>query len=228
MKKLIMAGAVCAAFGLSGVAAAAPAFTVTGGASYAEQGQSFEWITGNVWEGGVLGLTDQGIVKIEYIGKEAGFSDNLFNWGALSGGTQLYSTGPGDVNPVGQTAATPFPPAVAPGSATYFRTEGGGPLPFNFFVTATGRTVENGHSDTGFDDDIAFWPLPDANGGFGNVVYLLLDDGGARDVTGQTDNDHDDMVIRLTVAEVPEPSTWALMLSGLGLLGFMARRRMQS
>ncbi|MCZ2421077.1 MAG: FxDxF family PEP-CTERM protein, partial [Burkholderiales bacterium] len=28
-----------------------------------------------------------------------------------------------------------------------------------------------------------------------------------------------------SVAAVPEPETWALMLAGLGLLGFAARRR---
>jgi hypothetical protein len=26
-------------------------------------------------------------------------------------------------------------------------------------------------------------------------------------------------------AEVPEPATWTMLLSGLGLIGFMARRR---
>ncbi|MCZ2440541.1 MAG: FxDxF family PEP-CTERM protein, partial [Burkholderiales bacterium] len=31
--------------------------------------------------------------------------------------------------------------------------------------------------------------------------------------------------VSLSVAAVPEPETWALMLAGLGLLGFAARRR---
>lgn len=39
------------------------------------------------------------------------------------------------------------------------------------------------------------------------------------------DADFDDMVVRVTA--VPEPGTYAMLLAGLGLLGYMARRRMR-
>jgi hypothetical protein len=35
------------------------------------------------------------------------------------------------------------------------------------------------------------------------------------------------ILVRDTIALVPEPETYAMMLAGLGLLGFMARRRKQ-
>lgn len=40
-----------------------------------------------------------------------------------------------------------------------------------------------------------------------------------------THNDWDDMVIGVNIAPIPEPETYALLLAGLGLLGFAARRR---
>ena len=40
-----------------------------------------------------------------------------------------------------------------------------------------------------------------------------------------THNDWDDMVIGVSIAPIPEPETYALLLAGLGLLGFAARRR---
>jgi len=46
-----------------------------------------------------------------------------------------------------------------------------------------------------------------------------------------TDNDYNDVVFKVSnvsVSAVPEPSTYALMLAGLGLVGFMARRRKQA
>lgn len=54
---------------------------------------------------------------------------------------------------------------------------------------------------------------------FGNVVYALLDD-------GATDDDYDDMIVRLTVTEVPEPTTLALAAAGMvPAVGWALRRR---
>jgi hypothetical protein len=39
------------------------------------------------------------------------------------------------------------------------------------------------------------------------------------------DADYDDLVVGIKVSVVPEPETYALMLAGLGIMGFVARRR---
>jgi hypothetical protein len=39
------------------------------------------------------------------------------------------------------------------------------------------------------------------------------------------DADFDDIVVRVSVSPIPEPSTYALMLAGLAAVGFVARRR---
>jgi len=52
----------------------------------------------------------------------------------------------------------------------------------------------------------------------GNTAWLLWDDSGAN-----VDDNHDDLIVRLTYRSVPEPGTLALM--GLGLVGVALVRR---
>ena len=59
-----------------------------------------------------------------------------------------------------------------------------------------------------------------------DTFYFGYDD----QVTGQ-DDDHDDLIIRATIlaptphGAVPEPATWAMLLTGFGLAGMALRRR---
>jgi hypothetical protein len=203
-----------------------PELTVTGGGFFIDSENDFLWLTPRfgsggqavrLWRGGTLALSEPGMITLEYIGKEANYADNAFLWGGLSGGTPVFSTGDSSPNPVGQTAASPFPP-VSVATSTVPGMVPAGVLPFSFFVNQTGSNKPNGSSD------IAYWPLPVGAGlaggtkRFGTVVYALLDD-------GKTDNDYDDMIVRLTVTEVPEPTT--LMLAAVGIVpvaGWALRR----
>ncbi|MBK7284314.1 MAG: PEP-CTERM sorting domain-containing protein [Sphingomonadales bacterium] len=55
-----------------------------------------------------------------------------------------------------------------------------------------------------------------------NVFYLGFDD----QIT-KTDDNHDDFIVKVSVnSPVPEPSTWAMLLFGFGVVGFALRRRL--
>jgi hypothetical protein len=238
MRKLIMAGVAAAGMVLGiATAQAAPTISLTGGALLNDTANDFaNWLGGSgssalLWEGGTISISDATFVRIQYFGKEASFDNHEFWWGTLGPygtGTKIASTGPGQPNTVPlPIPALPFFPL----STTLISGVTSGKLPFYFGITApeaappaVPRIVENGHVDPGNTDANAFYFGRNADGSLrtsGTSVWVLLDDGG-----GGQDNDHDDMVIRLT-AEIPEPSTYLLLLAGLGLLGFMARRRMQ-
>jgi hypothetical protein len=212
---------------LSGMpAVAAPVFTLAGGTSIVDTGNDFLWIGSNITEEGTLGVSEPGFVTVEYIGKEAGFVGTEFWFDSLTspGGTLVATTNTPPPFIEGQTAATPFPPpGIARGLAPYLSPMlGAGAVPFYFRVPGNGNAiVENGHVATiDAPNDVGFWWPGDT---LGNVVYVLLDDGGGVTPGQPSDNDHDDMIMRFTVSEIPEPATLAMLLAGLGLLA--ARRR---
>ena len=102
---------------------------------------------------------------------------------------------------------------------------GAGSLNFTFMDTVTGTQVGNGGNPA--DSFTSYAVL----GSFAQGVFTPYTLGGRFDlILGfndglRVDADFDDQVIGLKVTPVPEPETYALMLAGLGALGFISRRR---
>jgi hypothetical protein len=71
-----------------------------------------------------------------------------------------------------------------------------------------------------FEFDLAISGLAQA-GSYSVLFSFIADDGVEHPPTGRAQLD----LTVVDVTEIPEPSTWALLLAGLAGLGFMARRR---
>lgn len=102
---------------------------------------------------------------------------------------------------------------------------GAGSLSFTFMDTVTNTQVSNGGNSP---DSITSYAVL---GSFSQGVFTPYTLGGRFDlILGfndglRVDADFDDQIIGLKVTPVPEPETYALMLAGLGALGFISRRR---
>jgi hypothetical protein len=149
----------------------------------------------------------------EYFGAEAGFHNEFYY-----GPDKLFDHSGGLI--IAPNLSSPFA----------FRTVLAGPglLPFEFRVDNNSARVTNGSNpdDSSHDAGVNFFASCDPFGtsaGSGRTscssVYLFLDDGGA----GPDDN-HDDFLVRVTAAPVPEPGAGTLGLLVLGLIGFAGRR----
>ena len=144
---------------------------------------------------GSLFTTSAGTFSATYLGNESGYV-NSFTFGL---GNSLLET-----NFLGRTIS---------------QMVGAGTVGFSFSDNAgSGHTFANGSQQT---KPLGFAILDGQTNKYGTFQYLL---GFNDSYTG--DADYDDFVVGVNfVSSVPEPETFAMILAGLGLIGFSTRRR---
>ncbi|WP_197042088.1 PEPxxWA-CTERM sorting domain-containing protein [Sandarakinorhabdus oryzae] len=157
--------------------------------------------------GATVSLSGKAKLTFEFLGSESGFSDSF-----KAGGGSIFASE--------NSSFTAWNP-VALGSLNYLA----GPISDWIFSSSGGATNKGiGALEFGI-----FLPAGVQAGGnyASNVLYLGFDD----QITGDDDN-HDDMIIRITAEDlfdpgggVPEPETWAMLVAGFGLVGAVRRRR---
>ena len=147
-------------------------------------------------------LPSTGAVKYEYMGSESGLRD-CFTSGIIVNfcETNKLAWGPVSMGPTQIFAA--------------------GALAAKFFISG-GIDRLPGSPQFG-----VFLPGKRATTGAGvytsNVLYF-----GFNDLEGGSDDNHDDFIVRATISAVPEPGTWAMLISGFALVGSLLRRRQRN
>jgi len=127
--------------------------------------------------------------------------------GNESGYTNKYTFGVGNTLFESNTLGTTITESVGPGTVKFS------------FLDSMGMTFSNGQQQS---QPLGFAILNGQTNKYGTFDYLL----GFND-SYRGDADYDDFVVgvNFVAAPVPEPETYAMLLAGLGLIGFSARRR---
>jgi len=187
--------------------------------------------TGSMVSIGTLKIDNPYAVTYTYLGSESGF-DNVF-YNLYVSGSKLFENvdNPAFVPngyPLGVPGVSSVSANVWTAGALDFAFEGvGGQGKWAYNDRVLHAGWNSGGITPGWTDHTSIGLIGTNMTVHGKSYAYVI---GYNDSAGNSTalGDWDDFVIGVNVAAIPEPETYAMLLAGLGLMGFVARRRKQS
>ncbi|MEO9518185.1 hypothetical protein [Shimia sp.] len=165
-------------------------------------------------------------IEVAFFGYEAGFT-NSFSFGGVTTTTEVPTLAlPGLELGLNGDSQSEFAADEASPLSSYTASGiGAGLLDFSFLTSGSAGGVVNGFNPDNSLVDANFF-VSFGRDSLRQSIFLFFDDGGA-----ENDDNHDDLVVRLTIGNgqtepnpVPLPATGLLLLGALGGMRMMKRR----